>query len=117
MRFSLRIALPAALAAGAFFVSAGPASALPSCPDGFVLVPAAFSAKNQDHNGDQLVCVKGPQGSNGHFNTTDDKGNLAPGVEFDPVTNTYLQDSTGYAYWATGSVWYDITTAQDDLGG
>lgn len=38
----------------------------------YLLVPAAFDP-DADKNGNSFICLKGPQGRNGHFNTTDDK--------------------------------------------
>src|SRR5918992_2826025 len=37
------------------------------------LPPGEF--ENRDHNGNGTVCVKGPQGSNQHFNVKDDQTN------------------------------------------
>ena len=115
MRLALRTAVPAVLVCtGALFFTSS-AGAVGPCPDNYQPVPAAFSGKDKDRNGDGIVCAMGPQGSNGHFNYKDDNGNPAPGVQYDPLTGTYLQTSTGYAYWSVGNVWYDMSTVQDDL--
>ena len=46
------------------------------CPDGYELTPVIAIPPDQkvpDRNNNFLVCAKGPQGSNEHFNTKDDK--------------------------------------------
>jgi hypothetical protein len=116
MRLDLRILLPAALTIAAVLIPASPAAAAPSptpgrCPDGFQPVLIFFATGDRDHNGDGWVCVKGPQGSNGHFNTTDDKD---PGTVFDAPSNTWYDGYTGMAFWVTGNVLYDVTSAVDD---
>jgi hypothetical protein len=47
------------------------------CPDGYEWVPAMALPPDQqdrDKNGNGIVCAKGPQGSNEHFNAKDEKG-------------------------------------------
>lgn len=114
MKLDPRILIPAGLAAAAMAVPSS-AGAQPSptpgrCPDNFVPVLAFVATGSQDHNGDGWVCVKGPQGSNQHFNTTDDKDPAT----FDPTTNTWYAPLSGTAWWVTGNIVYDVTTAQDD---
>ena len=46
------------------------------CPDGYQPVPIMAlppGEKIPDRNDNGIVCAKGPQGSNEHFNTKDDK--------------------------------------------
>ena len=46
------------------------------CPDGYELTPVIAippGEKVPDRNNNGVVCAKGPQGSNEHFNTKDDK--------------------------------------------
>ena len=50
-----------------------PSAAETVCPDGYNPVPSIV-APDADKNGNGIVCVKGPQGGNGHFNVKDDKG-------------------------------------------
>jgi hypothetical protein len=115
MRLDLRILVPAALTTAAVLIPAAPASAQISptpgrCPDSFHAAPAFTQTGSKDHNGDGWVCVKGPQGSNGHFNTTDDKNPPT----FDPTSGTWYDPITGYAFWEAGNLIYDTTTAVDD---
>ena len=62
MRLDPRIALPAALAAAAIFVPAGPAAAerpaTLSCPDGYTALPLGAFAPDKDKNRNDWVCVK-----------------------------------------------------------
>jgi hypothetical protein len=46
------------------------------CPDGYQLYPSIvlIDGAQTDKNNNGFVCIKGPQGSNDHFNGKDDKG-------------------------------------------
>lgn len=115
MRLDPRIVIPAALTVAAVLIPASPAGAAPSptpgrCPDNFQAVPIFVATGDKDRNGDGWVCVKGPQGSNGHFNTTDDKNPPT----FDPTSNTWYSAYLDTAWWVTGNVVYEVSTAVDD---
>jgi hypothetical protein len=115
MRLDLRILIPAALATAAVLIPASSASADPSptpgrCPDSFMPVMSFAATGDKDHNNDGWVCVKGPQGSNGHFNTTDDKNPPT----FDPTSNTWYSAYLDTAWWVTGNVVYEVSSAVDD---
>lgn len=47
-----------------------------ACPKNWEAVPTqALPGTSRDNNGNFIVCAKGPQGSNGHFNVKDDRTN------------------------------------------
>jgi hypothetical protein len=78
----LRLTGVAGLAVAAVLIPAGAADAKQSttgCPKKWqpaptmALPPGQF--ENRDHNNNGTVCVKGPQGSNEHFNVKDDNTN------------------------------------------
>ena len=50
------------------------------CPDGYYPTFNIFVLDPPDKNNNGLVCVKGPQGENQHFNTKDDKQPQQPQV-------------------------------------
>jgi hypothetical protein len=65
MRLDPRIAIPAALVAGALALPASGSADPPSpCPQSFLLVPSAVvnNGAKKDHNGDGLICAK-PNGT------------------------------------------------------
>ena len=78
----LRLTGVAGLVIAAVLIPAGAADAKQSttgCPKKWepattmALPPGQF--ENRDHNDNGTVCVKGPQGSNEHFNVKDDQTN------------------------------------------
>jgi hypothetical protein len=85
----LRLAGVAGLATAALFALPSSASAqtmVVRCPDDFTPIPAVIAPadkKDRNHNGNLFVCAKGPQGSNGHFNVTDDHGEVVSPTQWD----------------------------------
>jgi hypothetical protein len=90
----------AGLAIAAFAIPASSASAAQStreCPDNFQPVPAQAlpqPKKDKDKNNNFMVCAKGPQGSNQHYNVKDDHGATVSPLEWTalqiPGTNYWL---------------------------
>jgi hypothetical protein len=61
------------------------------CPKKWQPAPeAAAPPNNRDHNDNDIVCVKGPQGHNGHFNVKDDNNQTVSPV----LWSTLLIDET-----------------------
>ncbi len=92
----LRLGVVAALATAAVLVPSSSATAedfVVVCPDKYYPMLAA-AAPEKDRNDNAFVCVKGPQGHNGHFNVKDDKGETVPPTSW---------DVTGYGSFL---VWY-----------
>lgn len=102
----LRLAGVASLAIVAALVPVATADAKQTksaCPKKWAPTPTqAFpTPQERDHNNNQLVCAKGPQGENGanpHFNVKDDRGEDVNPVMFstmlidppDPVYDIFL---------------------------
>ena len=65
----------AGLALGTALPSPAAADTTGSCPDGYQPVPVILIPEGEakDHNNNFIVCAKGPQGSNSHFNVKDDQ--------------------------------------------
>jgi hypothetical protein len=107
----LRLAGVAGLATAALFALPSSASAqtmIVRCPDDFIPIPAMAAPpdkKDRNRNNNAFVCAKGPQGSNEHFNVTDDHGEIVPPTAWDVnpvdygvfvVTYTLDENSTYY---------------------
>ena len=80
----LRLFGVAGLTLAAFAIPASSASAdtfIYRCPDHYQPVPTQAlppgDFDDEDNNNNFIVCAKGPQGSNQHFNVKDDKGDVA----------------------------------------
>ena len=67
----------AGLALGTALPSPAAADQTGTCPDGYQPVPVIVlppeEGLGKDRNNNGIVCAKGPQGSNVHFNVKDDQ--------------------------------------------
>jgi hypothetical protein len=97
----LRLTGVAGLALAAFAIpasSAGAAQSTRECPDNYQPIPTQATPdtkkKEKDRNGNFIVCAKGPQGSNQHYNVKDDKGDTVSPIQWTalqiPTTNYWL---------------------------
>jgi hypothetical protein len=77
-----------------------------SCPDHYQPAPTIAvppGSRDRDNNNNFVVCVKGPQGSNQHFNVKDDKGEVVSPTEWDtdPVAYSAWLVSMSLDQWGT----------------
>ena len=92
-----------------------------SCPDYYqpvpriALPPGEFDDKDQNNN--FVVCAKGPQGSNQHFNVKDDKGEVVSPTEWDsdPVAYSAWLVTMSLDQWGTYTLDPQPTDVVDDL--
>jgi hypothetical protein len=92
----LRLFGVAGLTLAAFAIPASTASAdtfIYRCPDHFQPVPTQAlppgEFEDKDNNNNFIVCAKGPQGSNQHFNVKDDHGQTVSPSEWSTTPTVY----------------------------